>query len=314
MMARLLCLPSPCCAARVGEQLGERGLRIDAFGDNVLSVKNLPGGSFTARHDLVKQCLHTLCNDAGLRVECEVFGAFRDLIPVQALQEEEDLQTGRSRAGLLPDFSLDLPEPGGDADHGPLGGVVKTLAELKVIGAVPSYYPRNGPEARKKKGVLKRAAGIPGEYSRPLAALDRKYHGTEHGDTGPLVRRLQGFGRTQLWVVGAWQEGTPDLQALLDLLADTKARRMGLALGTELSSRERATFLHDYRRTLSVTAARASSGCLIGRVARVGGAFRQAAKRRQWVMREEQRLQEESAAHWRANVRGRGVTRGEFVV
>ena len=161
-MARLLCLPSPCCAARVGEQLGERRLRIDPFGDNVLSVGNIPGGSFTARHDLVKQCIHSLCNDAGLRVECEVFGAFRDLIPVRALGEEEELLSGRSRAGLLPDFSLDIPDHEGDAaGHGPLGGVVKTLAELKVIGAVPSYYTRSGPAARANMGVRKRVVTIP---------------------------------------------------------------------------------------------------------------------------------------------------------
>jgi hypothetical protein len=67
-MARLLCLPSPLCAARVGEPLGERGLAIDPFGDNVLSVSNIPGGSFTARHDLVKTKLHDIILDSGLRL------------------------------------------------------------------------------------------------------------------------------------------------------------------------------------------------------------------------------------------------------
>ena len=46
---------------------------------------------------------------------------------------EED--TGR---GLLPDFRLDqLPGPG--AGLGPLGNVLSTLAELKVIGAVETF-------------------------------------------------------------------------------------------------------------------------------------------------------------------------------
>ena len=85
-MARLLCLPSLLCAARVGEPLGERGLAIDPFGDNVLSVSNIPGGSFTARHDLVKTTLHSIILDSGLRADCEVFGAFRDLIPAEELQ------------------------------------------------------------------------------------------------------------------------------------------------------------------------------------------------------------------------------------
>ena len=296
----------------VGEVLGERNLTVDAFGDNVLSVSNIPGGSFTARHDLVKTCIHTLCVDAGLRVECEVFGAFRDLIPVQAMEQEEDLRPGRKRAGLLPDFSMDLPEPGAQDGHAALGNIRKTLAEVKVIGAVKSYYPRSGPLARRTKGVDRRGALVPGEYRRPLEALDSKYHGTADGDTGPLMRRLQSYGRLQLLVMGAWQEGTADLHSLLDLLADTKVRRMGLAMGRELSDRERAKVLSEYRRVLSVTAARATSGCLIGRLARFGPAFRAAAKRREWVRREGERMDEEREAHWTANVRGRGVMRGQI--
>ena len=102
-MARLLCLFSPSCAARVGEPLGQRGLVVDPFGDNVLSVSNIPRGSFTARHDLVKTCLQTLCLDAGLRAECKVFGAFRDLLPAQGLEQDEELRAGRNRAGLIPE-------------------------------------------------------------------------------------------------------------------------------------------------------------------------------------------------------------------
>ena len=89
-------------------------------------------------------------------------------------------------------------------------------------------------------------------------------------------------------------------------------RRMGLAMGRELSDRERAKVLSDYRRVLSVTAARATSGCLIGRLARFGPAFRAAAKRREWVRREGERMDEEREAHWTANVRGRGVMRGQI--
>ena len=41
--------------------------------------------------------------------------------------------------------------------------------------------------------------------------------------------------------------------------------------------------------------------------------LRGAARRRAWALREEERLQEERRAHWRAHVQGRGVMRGEFV-
>ena len=309
--ARHLCLHSPCCAPRVGEPLGMRNLTIDAFGDNILSVSNIPGGAFTARHDTVKCAINSLILDSGIRADCEVFGVFRDLIPVEALNEEEGLQTGRGRQGLLPDFRLDLPGPG--AGPGALGNVVSTLAELKVIGAVETYYPRGGARARTKKGVERRGGLIPGEYKRPLARLDTRYHGVGEGETGPLVRRLERHGRLLTWVMGAWQEGSKDLHSLLDTLADHKVQVLGLARGREASERERAQIVSGYRRTLSTTAARASSGCLLGRLAKVGEAHRAAAKRRAWAKREGERLEEERRAHWRAHVQGRGVMRGEFV-
>ena len=57
------------------------------------------------------------------------------------------------------------------------------------------------------------------------------------------------------------------------------------------------------------------SVCLLGRVARMGEGHRLAAKRRVWVMREEELRQEGNRAHWLANIRGRGILRGggEFI-
>ena len=150
-----------------------------------------------ARHDSVKMTINSLILDSGIRADCEVFGLFRDIIPVEALNKEEGLRFGRGRQGLLPDYRLDLPGQGGGP--GALGQVESKLAELKVIGAVETYYPRAGARARNKKGVEKRAGLIPGEYKRPLAALDTRYHRVEEGQTGPLVRRLERFGNILTW-------------------------------------------------------------------------------------------------------------------
>ena len=88
------------------------------------------------------------------------------------------------------------------------------------------------------------------------------------------------IGNILTWVVGAWQEASKDLHGLLDLLADHKVAALGLARGREATENERAQILSGYRRTLSTTAARASSGCLLGRLAKVGEAHRGAARRR----------------------------------
>ena len=130
------------------------------------------------------------------------------------------MQRGHGRQGLLPDFKLDLPGPG--AGPGAHGQVESKLAELKVIGAMETYYPRGWGRARAKKGVERCAGLIPGEYRRPLAALDTRDHRVEEGQRGPLVRRLEGYGHLLTCVMGAWQEGSKDLHGLLDVLADNK--------------------------------------------------------------------------------------------
>ena len=126
------------------------------------------------------------------------------------------------------------------------------------------------------------------------------------------MRRLEGYGRLLTWVMGAWQEGSKDLHGLLDLLADAKVQPLGLARGREATEWERAMILSGYRRVLSTAAARASSGCLLGRLARVGEGHRAAARRRAWAKREGERLEDERRAHWRAHIQGRSVMSGEF--
>ena len=301
-VARLLCLPSPCCQPKVGTPLQQHGLHIDMFGDNVMSVSNIPGDLFRKRHDTVKTVINSFCTTSGIRAECEVFGMFRDIIPVEALGEEEGLERGRGRQGLLPDFRLELPSPAGEPEL--------RLAELKICGAVKRWYPRDGNLARRKKGVERRSAVLPEEYRKPLEKLDRKYHHTLPGQVGPLERRLRGYGKLQCLVMGAFQEGSKDLHALLEVLADSKLKMKGLARGREGSEWERSSIMTDLRRELSLAGAKAYSACLLGRVARVGEEHRQAARRRAWVKREDERREDESRAHWVANVQRMGFFRG----
>ena len=140
------------------------------------------------------------------------------------------MERGRGRQGLLPDFRLEIPSPAGEP--------VQRLAELKMIGAVPKWYPRKGALARKKKAVERRALPLPGEYRNPLAALDSKYHGTQPGQVGPLVRRLEGYGKLLCLVMGTFQEGSKDLHFLLAWLVDSKLESVGLARWKEGTDHE----------------------------------------------------------------------------
>ena len=50
-------------------------------------------------------------------------------------------------------------------------------------------------------------------------------------------------------------------------------------------------------------------------MSKVGEAFRQAAKRREWVRREEERMKEERRIFWQANVCELGLSRrGQFMI
>ena len=72
----------------------------------------------------VKMTINSIILDSGIRADCEVFGLFRDIIPVEALNGEEGLRFGRGRQGLLPDSRLELSGQSGGV--GALGHVVKT--------------------------------------------------------------------------------------------------------------------------------------------------------------------------------------------
>ena len=82
---------------------------MDPFGDNILSVTNIPGDHCRIRHDSIKMVLNRFCLTLELS---KVYGEFRDHIPLEALGKE-DLQGGRDRQGVLLEFKLELPTTGG---------------------------------------------------------------------------------------------------------------------------------------------------------------------------------------------------------
>ena len=89
-------------------------------------------------------------------------------------------------------------------------------------------------------------------------------------------------------------------------MSDSKLRDKGLARGREGTDMEKAIILSEFRRELSVTAAKANSACLNGRVDRVGEGHRLAAKGRAWFRWEEEMREVSRRAHWAVNVDVRG--------
>ena len=95
--------------------------------------------------------------------------------------------------------------------------------------------------------------------------------------------------------MGAFQEGSEDLHALLGTLADSQLRAKGLARGRkEGTDQERSIILAGLRRALSMAAAKANSACLLNQG---GGGAQADSQEKAWVKREEERK-----AFWHAKM------------
>ena len=295
-MAAHLCLHSPAVAAGgwVGKVTVRGGAVIDKFGDAIMNCKHLPGDTWRARHDTGKLAIVNECISAGLVHDCEVYGLFSDMIPAQALDQGQDLEWGRARQGLVPDFRLRLPTPEGLTDH---------LAELKFISAGISWYARGA----KGRGSDRRAAGLPKLYKRKLIPFDTRYHNTPGGQTGPLVRRLESYGKLESLVVGPWGDCSKDLHSLIKTLGENKVAVQARATGRQASDNELGVIISQIRKYLSTAFIRAQSLCLINRLAHLGEGAVAAAGRRNLAKRLEFGRKRE--AHYQAHIRGLGLSR-----
>ena len=297
-MAAHLCLPSPAVAAGqwVGKTTVRGGAVIDKFGDAIMCCKHLPGDTWRARHDTGKLAIVSECIDAKVIHDCEVYGMFADLIPAHASAQGEDLQWGRARQGLIPDFRLRLPSPGGLTDH---------LAELKFVGAGVSWFPRGV----AGKGTDRRANGLPNLYKNKLVPLDARFHATLPGQRGPLVRRLESYGRVQGLVVGPWGDCSKDLHSLVKVMGESKIAARARDRGRQGSDNELGAIIAQIRKYLSSAFVRAQSLCLINRLCFLGEGAKAAAGRRDLARRLEVSRKREMVAHFQAHIRGQGLSR-----
>ena len=249
-----------------------------------------------------------------LECDAEIFGEFRHLIPAGALQEGGELGNARARNGKVPDLRYRLPLALA-ADHPrrhAQGQPPRLLAELKVISAGPTWYPRGS----KEKAVDRRARLLGGEYRRALAKLDRQFHRTAPNQAGPLQRRLEelvGEAGLQGLVVGRWGEGSRDLHNLVQGLAEARALHLARLNGVPTSAGTLAGIVGSYRRILSCSFVRSQESCLLSRMGHLDDGAQDAAARRRLTVRQEQLAREEASAYFAAYVRGRqGPMRGQL--
>ena len=90
---------------------------------------------------------------------------------------------------------------------------------------------------------------------------------------------------------------------------------MGLRRGQESSVAELGIIVGQIRRALSTTFVRAQAQCLLMRMNCLGQGYSKAVQRRQWAVKEEERMKWERQAQWISRIRGRKlVSRGQFLL
>ena len=155
----------------------------------------------------------------------------------------------------------------------------------------------------------RRARRLPKEYRDKLVKLDTKYHDTQHGQSGPLVKRLESYGKLEGLVVGPWGEAGKDLHSLVRILAEWKVALVSKNRGWEGSDKELGMYMSQIRKYLSTAFTKAQSICLINRLAHLGEGAKAAAARRDLAKRLEEGRRRDRQAHFLAHMRGKGLSR-----
>ena len=290
-----LCLASPALreGGWVGKVVGKEGKIIDKFGDSIMCCKEIPGDSWRKRHDLVKQHVVAEAALSGVSIDCEVYGLFSDLLPAALSEEGGELQWGRARQGKVPDFKLLLASPEGPTPR---------LAELKVISAGKTWYPRGV----AGKGTARRAGRLNGEYEATLRKYDVRFHGARPQEEdqpepppGPLVTRLRGYGGLckGALVAGPWGDLSPHFHLLLKHFATSRVEAQSRAQGWEAGPGFLGKVTGEVRRAASVVVVRSQALCLLERLAHLGPGARAAAQRRAATLGLEERRRRERQAY-----------------
>ena len=189
------------------------------------------------------------------------------------------------------------------------GEMEQVIADVKTVslGNKTFYKPGYG----GNKAVQLRAAQLPGEYRRAAMAMDREL-GFQDGE-GATLRKLQRYPRVLDLCCGAYGEVSDGVKRLLDCMAESRIRSLGLRNGSVESNKELGLVTGYLRRRLSTAIMKANVKCLLERLLLVGEGQGQAGKRRQWARREEEKARWDREAQWLVRVTGRPLSRrGDF--
>ena len=255
-------LASPVWAPLVGLQCGRAAGVVDAFGDVPCAERWVPGHHFSLyRHNPLCVTLAGIMREAGAPATREDAAAFAGVPMANAELLRRLFAAAQSRRLPTPDITVDLP-------GGPGAPPVPTIVEVKTFQYCPSRYRAS--DAQPRVAASRRAAAVPAERRRDLAALDRSLFNTPAGVRGPFESRLDAFPGGVVGVaVGAFGEWSESLVDLVDRLAEHGAERWMGRLAAPSLRQARATLRRIWRARLGMCALRGYAALAIARAQEV---------------------------------------------
>jgi hypothetical protein len=186
------------------------------------------------------------------------------------------------------------------------------LHEIKVISCSQTRYKASW----KERAVDRRAEALHQEYVAKARRVDRQHLGVGEGVVGPLEMKLLSFERVQGVVFGAFGEASEPVHRLIDWLATNRVRVTGPQRGRRGFMRseegERSLVVGQLRRKLSVTAVRAQTTSLLGRLEGLDPGWEAAAGRRREAVTRDREWARERQAHIEALRQSQNLVRHGF--
>ena len=159
------------------------------------------------------------------------------------------------------------------------------------------------------RAVQRRANGLTGHYMGKAIGVDQNYGGVRPGDVGRVQRKLETFGEVRGLVFGAFGEVSEGVHELIQVVAQSRLRAVGLQRGRVCEKGELGVLVGRIRKQLSVAAVKTQADCLITRLGNVGEGAGAAGKRRGNVIRWERRWEKEMQAEMVCERQGRRILR-----
>ena len=251
--------PSPALRGLVGRPIPGAREPCDPYG-HVLCATALRDNSWVQRHDTMTFTLHGLAKRAGLHSEFEVRGKFTQALPadVVATLPAEFYAPNR---GYVPDLLVRLREH--DASN--RTAMNDRLFDVKMLNACPTYYRRGS----AKPAVDAKAESVHPRIEAKLRKLDHEFCGTAAGADGPLVHRLNTFGRVGGLVFGTMGEASQDAKALVDAIGNASAAMHAQRFGRTHAPSAAAEARTFARQTVAMAALRARAVMLLDRTGHI---------------------------------------------